>query len=164
MDIRELINQYLEGETTLSQEQELRDYFSLTPLNEIPEELREYRSIFLYFTEEREAMEQAPVVSIKNRFRRRMIFVAAASIAALLSVGLFFSGRHFMNDNSNILLVVNGERVKDDSLAIKIIDQKFKILQKGILKAENSLKPIDKIEQSFSKVRSLANIDSQEDN
>jgi hypothetical protein len=50
-DINDLLDRYFEGETTLQEEQTLRQYFQTTP--NIPVEWQSYRPLFQFFAEEK---------------------------------------------------------------------------------------------------------------
>ena len=81
-----LLEKYFEGDTSLWEEQELRDYFSSKTVDK---ELIAYAPLFQYFKTER-----APKRNVSNRFYNRNLMLrsligTAACVALLL--GFFFS-------------------------------------------------------------------------
>lgn len=103
---KQLLDKYFEGETTLEEEAQLRQYFQS---EEIPQDLEVYRPLFSYFTEPipsysekaeakllqaLEAEEQSSDRKEKSANIRRMgglrLWAAAASIALLLSLGFWW--------------------------------------------------------------------------
>ena len=83
-DINVLIEKYFEGLTSLDEEQKLRDYFQQ---ENVPQHLEIYKSLFQYFTSERETRKDA------HRFS---FFLRWGSIAAAACLLLFISLRLFL--------------------------------------------------------------------
>lgn len=76
--IESLLEQFMQGDTTLEQEQELSKYFSCsTP---IPEDWEAYRVMFAYFDAAMPITEQKPK---RNTGRALWILLAAAAVAAI---------------------------------------------------------------------------------
>lgn len=96
MDIRKLIDEFMEGRTSLEEEQLLGEYFR-TERN-IPEELKPYREMFAYF--DRGMTDEdllgggesaaSPKRSGRMAFMHRWIGVAA-SVAVLLAAAYYFA-------------------------------------------------------------------------
>jgi hypothetical protein len=85
VEIKILLEKYFEGETSLWEEQQLRDYFSSQTIDA---ELVEYAPLFQYFKTER-AEKSRP-----NPFRRRHIFIQSligAAACVLLLLGFILS-------------------------------------------------------------------------
>ena len=89
IEIKEALNKYFEGESSDTDEQQLREYFTS---GDVAEELMPYRSIFAYLNREKENPKKIifPGISIR-RNNRIKIWYAAAGVAAsiLLAVALF---------------------------------------------------------------------------
>ena len=76
--IESLLEQFMQGDTTLEQEQELSKYFSCsTP---IPEDWEAYRVMFAYFDAAMPITEQKPM---RNTRRALWTLLAAAAVAAI---------------------------------------------------------------------------------
>ncbi|MDR1055642.1 MAG: hypothetical protein LBL90_07445 [Prevotellaceae bacterium] len=94
--IKQLIDSFFAGETTLEQEETLRNYFTT---GNVPDDLKKYQPIFDYFTQQREnlenegAGEETGLLPIKLTKRRHIAWCAVTGIAAgaalLLTIALF---------------------------------------------------------------------------
>jgi len=87
--IQDLLDKYFEGETSLYEEKELKNFFRKTEL--LPEEWKSYKLMFGYF--ETEGMKRMPVKN-ENQRRKNFFWLAgigislAASVLILLTVFL----------------------------------------------------------------------------
>ncbi len=162
-EVRPLLEKYFDGESSLNEENSLRRFFTCTPLNEVPEDLRSYVSLFEYFEEERGKSEGR--VEIKQRLPKRRVWFLTAGAAAAILLGIVLTINYRPEpQEQGIRLVISGVQVNNDSLALSIARDKFKILRKGLLRAENSLKPMGKLEGTFKKINKLtSNIIIKED-
>lgn len=89
-NIEILLEKYLDGETSISEENELRKYFSLT---DISPHLMEYKPMFAYFSSAREQKleNERPIKSKKSN---AIWFSIAASVVIMLGVATYM---HFDN-------------------------------------------------------------------
>ena len=80
-----LLEKYFEGETSIAEENELKDYFSSS---NVAPHLEQYRPLFGYFTEAKEQkfINNLPLVSKKRKVAWLSI---AASIIVMLSIGTY---------------------------------------------------------------------------
>ena len=80
-----LLEKYFEGETSIAEENELKNYFSSS---NVAPHLEQYKPLFGYFTEaKKENFEkEVPLISKKQKVARLSM---AASIAVLLGVGTY---------------------------------------------------------------------------
>jgi hypothetical protein len=80
-----LLEKYFEGETSIAEENELKDYFSSS---NVAPHLEQYRPLFGYFTEakEQKLTSEVPLVSKKRKVAWLSI---AASVAVLMGVGTY---------------------------------------------------------------------------
>ncbi|RZJ67827.1 MAG: hypothetical protein EOO50_04420 [Flavobacterium sp.] len=84
--IESLLEKYFEGETTIAQENELKDYFSS---QDVAQHLEQYRPMFGYFVKAREQQfEQTLPLQPRKRNVVKWLSVAA-SVVVLLGVGTF---------------------------------------------------------------------------
>jgi hypothetical protein len=102
-EIKELLEKYYEGETSLADEKALKDFFLSA---EVPSELEGYKSQFLYFAEasgdeisDREFEEKvfakrnvSPVVPL-HPGRNRLYYISGIAATILLLIGLVFTFR-----------------------------------------------------------------------
>ena len=118
-DIKLLIDKFFDGNTTLDEEQRLYDFFGS---EQVPEELKEYRPMFVDFG----AMLYKPEEHIPDTRKailhplRRKLFYAISGIAA--AIVLFVGITTAINLHENQVLartyagsymIVNGERIDD---------------------------------------------------
>lgn len=88
-EIDSLLEKYFDGETSLNEEQQLRDYFS----TQVPEpHLQQYQSLFGYFDQAKfeEYPKQLPIFETVKPTRNRMLWwSAAASVVVLVGWSTF---------------------------------------------------------------------------
>lgn len=77
--IASLLNLFMQGETTLEQERELRQYFAST--HEIPQEWEPYKEMMAYFDD---GMPIATESTTKRNIARPMWAIVAAAIVAII--------------------------------------------------------------------------------
>jgi hypothetical protein len=80
-----LIEKYFDGETSIAEENELKDYFSST---DVAPHLEQYRPMFGYFTAAKE-QKLTNNVSLVSKNRKVAWLAIAASIAVLIGVGTY---------------------------------------------------------------------------
>lgn len=81
---RALLDQYFEGETTLAEEQELRDYFAA---GEVADDFQQYAPLFRFAARERELVV-GPVQLPKEENSGNRWLAIAASVVVLIGVGI----------------------------------------------------------------------------
>ena len=80
--IQDLLDKYFEGETSLREEKELKDFFRKTAL--LPEEWKSYKQMFALFESEREI-----TVPVKENIQKRKnIFWLVATTISLAATAL----------------------------------------------------------------------------
>ncbi|MBC7523653.1 MAG: hypothetical protein H7239_04355 [Flavobacterium sp.] len=86
INIESLIEKYFQGETTSSEETELRTYFESS---NVATHLKHYKPVFMYFKQAKKEQFTAPIV-LKPKKRKYVAWLSAvASVAILLGVGTF---------------------------------------------------------------------------
>jgi hypothetical protein len=80
VEIKMLLDKYFEGDTSLWEEQSLRDYFSSQTIDK---ELSEYAPLFQYFKTERAEKSKSNHFSRRNIMIRSLIGAAACVLIAL---------------------------------------------------------------------------------
>lgn len=128
--IEDLLEKYLAGNTSLDEEKKLRDYF--TREKEIPENLREFKVLFSYFSAEKQKTAQTDVLLPKPRSYKWP--VAAASIAAVV-VALWFAqpfsstvpasgdNSQMATENTKDLFMIMGSAVKESKKKLGYLNE-----------------------------------------
>lgn len=84
--IQQLLDKYLDGDTSIAEEEALRGYF-IHSGDDIPEERRPYKALFTYIVEERaDKTVTNSHVNFKALLRYRRVYAAMTAAAALIAV------------------------------------------------------------------------------
>ena len=83
----QLLEKYFEGETTLTEENELSVFFSEEP---IPQHLEKYKDMFQFFSDERQVTAGSENIEIKSHTVSKFTWIGIAASIALI-IGLFFA-------------------------------------------------------------------------
>lgn len=134
-EIEELLNRYFEGETSLQEEQTLKEYF--LNADNVPAEWNYAKVMFTGFSSNKEATNHTVAVKKKGMPLKRI--AAAVAVVALLSVSVAL----FVPKEKEIYCYVNGKPVTDYELALKHAERAFGIMEKEISKSTKSLEIID---------------------
>lgn len=108
-DIDKIIEKYFEGETSLAEEQLLRDYFCQP---DIKEEHKAYAPMFQFFSTERDSLPEEKTVEKRRRISLPAWISIAASIALLIGVyTLIYTPLENRATKSSVY--IDGERITD---------------------------------------------------
>lgn len=121
--IKQLLDKYLDGETSSAEERALRGYFT-NKGNNIPEEWMPYRALFIYIAEERtDEGETAETIDINvnkaGKSHRRGWIYAAATAAAAILIAVVMISLPRQNDNYAVIdgkVYTNKKVVEDEAL------------------------------------------------
>lgn len=121
--IKQLLDKYLDGETSSAEERALRGYFT-NKGNDIPEEWMPYRALFTYIAEERaDEGETAETIDINvnkaGKAHRRGWIYAAATAAAAILIAVVMISLPRQNDNYAVIdgkVYTNKKVVEDEAL------------------------------------------------
>ncbi len=121
--IKQLLDKYLDGETSSAEERALRGYFT-NKGNNIPEEWMPYRALFTYIAEERtdegETVETIDInVNKAGKSHRRGWIYAAATAAAAILIAVVMISLPRSNDNYAVIdgkVYTNKKVVEDEAL------------------------------------------------
>ena len=148
--IQELLQRYFDGATSLDEDRELQRYFIR---NDIPDHLKVYRPMFVYFAEERAVMPPKPKAVVRNiRLGLSILSGVAASIAILFLVGLP------EKQADRYVYFVDGQRVYNEAVALESAENKLQFLAASMQKAQNSMAAFEKVQggnqalQQFDKI------------
>lgn len=134
--IEELLNKYFEGDTSLQEEQTLKEYF--LNADNVPAKWNYAKAMFTGFCSNKEVTSHTVAVK-KNGMPLKRI-AAAVAVVALLSVSVAL----FVPKEKEIYCYVNGKPVTDYELALKHAERAFGIMEKEISKPAQSLDLIEK--------------------
>jgi hypothetical protein len=87
--IEDLLEKYFQGETSIAEEKELKDYFSSS---NVAQHLEQYKPLFGYFSQVKEQKSTQDIPLPKSRDKKRNVawLSIAASAVVLLGVGTYF--------------------------------------------------------------------------
>lgn len=129
--IAKLIERYMDGDTTKSEEQALREYFN-TAGDSIPDEWEPLRAIFAFVTTERKETATSQTAHQPERHKhqagrtlhRVMMYVCPAAAAAMLVFGIV---KHRPATAINHV-VIDGIEYTDNDLAMQEAEQALKLV------------------------------------
>lgn len=84
--IEDILEKYFQGETSIAEEKELKDYFS-SP--NVAQHLEQYKPIFGYFSQVKE-QKSTQEIPLKTKKRNVAWLSIAASVVVLLGIGTYF--------------------------------------------------------------------------
>ena len=140
--IHELISRYFDGMTSLDEERELHQYFVG---DDIPDSLKVYRPMFVFFAEEQ--MIDPPVKKSAARtigLNWAMVTGIAASIAILFLIAIPKSGKEY----EKYVYYVDGQRIHNETIALESAENKLQMLAESMQKAKNSMSAFEKVQAS----------------
>ena len=85
--IEKLIESYLEGETSVAEENELKVYFSSS--SDVAQHLKHYQPLFSYFTQAKEEQFSREILLPTKKKNNLQMWSIAASVVVFLGVGTF---------------------------------------------------------------------------
>lgn len=87
--IEDILEKYFQGETSIAEEKELKDYFS-SP--NVAQHLEQYKPMFGYFSQVKEQKSTQEIPLPKSRDKKRNVawLSIAASVVVLLGIGTYF--------------------------------------------------------------------------
>lgn len=135
-EIEELLNRYFEGETSLQEEQTLKEYF--LNADNVPAKWNYAKAMFTGFSSKKEVTSHTVAVRKKGMSLKRI--AAAVAVVAILSAGAAM----LIPEEKEIYCYVNGKPVTDYELALKHAERAFGIMEKEISKPAQSLDLIEK--------------------
>ena len=150
-NIRVLLEMYFNGDTTLQDEETLRNYFSR---KDIDPEFRQYSPLFNYFSQEKGAMDthkKNTHIQVKHIFTKKMFYRSfSLSAAAALAIFTFIL---WPDQQKGVEMMIGGERVNNEQLAISKTDEqltKISNMMGMIGQSTSSLKKLNNVEKSLS--------------
>lgn len=137
--IESLLEKYFDAETSIAEENQLRNYFSSA---DVAQHLEQYKSMFTYFTEAKQekSANQAP---LKTQKRNVAWLSVAASIVVLLGIGTF---TYFNYQQQDLGTYDNPE------MAFRETQKALDLLSGNVNKGIESVKYVGEYESAKNKV------------
>ena len=149
--IKILIDKYFDGETSISEENELKDFFSSS--KNIPSDLLYAKEIFSFF--EIEAKQEFTEEFKKTKSVKRNLLLYVSGIAASLFIALFLIFSNIKNEENKIIYAyINGKPITDKKIAEKYTKQILFAVSQNLDKGTknlNQLNQLNKIEMLIKK-------------
>ena len=147
--IEKLLDKYFEGNTSILEENELKDFFKNS---EIPEKFMYAKALFNFYVDENSIKSQQ--MSSKTKHKRRNLFLYISGIAASILIALFFVFSVQTTENKVIYAYYNGKPIRDKVLAEKYTKQALLAVSQNLDKGTkhlNQLTQLNKIEMLIKK-------------
>ncbi|WP_163407605.1 hypothetical protein [Flavobacterium ajazii] len=155
--IENILEKYFQGETTIAEENELKEYFS-SP--DVAQHLEQYKPIFAYFskvkeqttTYEPESFARTGVaIPLQSRKRKVAWLSIAASVVLLLGIGTYF----FVSEQNNAAVVASQTELgtyDNPEEALKATQKALNLLSNNVNVGIESVQYIKEYEQSKNKI------------
>jgi hypothetical protein len=162
-EIEELLDKFYEGNTTLSEEQKLQEFFSG---NEIPPKLSEHADLFRFYSQSRKvrvndiefeesfltAIQEPSIIPILSR-KRQFYYISGIAATLILLAGLIFTFKHDVLKQS-VTRPVNAELAyKQATNALAMLSMNLNTGLEQVQKLQNFQKGINELQkiQAFQK-------------
>ncbi|OXG04467.1 hypothetical protein BC749_10883 [Flavobacterium araucananum] len=144
--IEDILEKYFEGETSIAEEKELKDYFS-SP--NVAQHLEQYKPIFGYFSEVKE-QKSTQEIPLKTQKRNVAWLSIAASVVVLLGVGTYF----YVSEKNATPVVAQSELGTYDNPeeALAATQKALALLSNNVNVGIESVQYIKEYEQSKNKI------------
>ncbi|RKS02217.1 MULTISPECIES: hypothetical protein [unclassified Flavobacterium] len=142
-NIEKLLEKYFEAETTIAEEKELKNYFASS---DVAQHLEQFKPIFGYAIQAKQEQFIA-TIPLNTKKRKSVVWLSiAASVAVLLSVGLF-TFNHYNQPVSEDLGTYD-----DPEVAFRETQKALALISKSVNKGIESMEYLNEYEQSKNKV------------
>lgn len=141
-----LLEKYFEGETSIAEENQLKDYFSSS---DVAQHLEQYKPLFGYFSasKQQEFTQVVPLISKPRAKKRTTTWLSiAASVVVLLGAGTF---TYFNYDNAQPQDLGTYD---DPEVAFKETQKALSLLSQNVNVGMESVQYIKEYETAKSKV------------
>jgi hypothetical protein len=156
-EVKDLLEKYFNAETTLKEEQLLRDFFK----GEVSdEELLVYKPMFNCFTEEIDKLDTESSTGTKRQIHFRWISVAAAAALALFTFVLL------PDRGDSLKLMIDGVNVRNREMALNKADaqmSQINSMMQRFSKGSDQLEGLGKMGSALSPLNSLGRVLTQND-
>jgi len=145
--IEDILEKYFQGETSIAEENQLKEYFS-SP--NVAQHLEQYKPMFGYFSQ---AKEQKSTYEIPLQSKKRNVawLSIAASVVVLLGIGTYF----FMSEQKEATAVASQTELgtyDNPEEALKATQKALALLSNNVNVGIESVQYINEYEQSKNKI------------
>ncbi|MFC4479603.1 hypothetical protein [Flavobacterium chungangensis] len=145
--IEDILEKYFQGETSIAEENQLKEYFS-SP--NVAQHLEQYKPMFGYFSQ---AKEQKSTYEIPLQSKKRNVawLSIAASAVVLLGIGTYF----FMSEQKETTAVASQTELgtyDNPEEALKATQKALALLSNNVNVGIESVQYINEFEQSKNKI------------
>ncbi|KAF2326149.1 MAG: hypothetical protein REI96_07555 [Flavobacterium nitrogenifigens] len=145
--IEEILEKYFQGETSIAEENQLKEYFSSS---NVAQHLEQYKPMFGYFSQ---AKEQKSTYEIPLQTKKRNVawLSIAASAVVLLGIGTYF----FVSEKNDTTAVASQTELgtyDDPEEALKATQKALALLSNNVNVGIESVHYIKEYEQSKNKI------------
>lgn len=144
--IENILEKYFQGETSIAEENELKEYFS--SLN-VAQHLKQYQPIFGYFSQVKE-QKSTQEIPLKTKKRNVAWLSIAASVVVLLGIGAFY----YVSEKNTTPVVAQSELGTYDNpeKAFAETQKALALLSNNVNVGIESVQYIKEYEQSKNKI------------
>jgi hypothetical protein len=144
--IENILEKYFQGETTIAEEKELKDYFS-SP--NVAQHLEQYQPMFGYFSQVKQ-QKSTQEIPLQTKKRNVAWLSIAASAVVLLGIGTYF----FTSQENTAPAVAQSELGTYDNPeeALKATQKALALLSNNVNVGIGSVQYINEYEQSKNKI------------
>ncbi|QDW18666.1 hypothetical protein [Flavobacterium sp. KBS0721] len=144
--IEDILEKYFQGETSIAEEKELKDYFS-SP--NVAQHLEQYKPMFGYFSQVKE-QKSTQTIPLKTKKQNVAWLSIAASVVVLLGVGTYF----YVSEKNAAPAVAQTElgTYDDPEEALAATQKALALLSSNVNVGIESVQYIKEYEQSKNKI------------
>lgn len=141
--IEKLVNKYFEGETSIAEEKELKEYFS-SP--DVAQHLEQYQAVFGYFSQAKQEQFSA-TIPLQSKKQTKVVWLSiAASVVVMLSVG-YFTYQNVSETNQESLGVID-----DPEVAFRETQKALALISKHVNTGIESVSYLNEYQESKNKI------------
>lgn len=144
--IENILEKYFEGETTIAEEKELKEYFSSS---NVAQHLEQYKPVFGYFSQVKQ-QKSTQEIPLQTKKRNVAWLSIAASAVVLLGIGTYF----FVSEKNIAPAVTQSELGTYDNPeeALEATQKALALLSNNVNVGIGSVQYINEYEQSKNKI------------
>jgi len=144
--IEDILEKYFQGETTIAEENQLKEYFS-SP--NVAQHLEQYKPMFGYFSQVKQ-QKSTQNIPLKTKKRNVAWISIAASVVILLSIGTYF----YVSEKNTAPVVAQSElgTYDDPEEALAATQKALALLSNNVNVGIESVQYIKEYEQSKNKI------------
>ncbi|MBE8728049.1 hypothetical protein [Flavobacterium hungaricum] len=150
--IEDIIEKYFQGETSIAEENQLKEYFSSS---NVAQHLEQYKPMFGYFSQakEQKSTHEIPLLpKTRNKQRKTAWLSIAASTVILLGVGSYFYVSESNNSNTAVASKTELGTYDNPEEALAATQKALALLSNNVNVGIESVQYINEYEKSKNKI------------